>query len=270
MIFAAGLGTRLRPLTDHMPKALVPVAGTPMLGRVLLRLKAAGFTEVVVNVHHFADQIVDYLRANHHFGLTLHVSDEHALLLDTGGGILAARTWLDGSEPFLVHNADIITDLDLTALYRHHTASGATATLLTNHRSTTRYLLVDPASHRLRGWTNLSTGELLPPDLATAATPPTSPATSATPAIPPASLADLNREAFCGIHVLSPSVFRSLTAFVPSAPRGVFPIIPFYLSICREQPVETYVADDIRWFDVGKPATLSAAATYLTTNHCRI
>ena len=139
MIFAAGLGTRLRPLTDHMPKALVPVAGKPMLERVILRLKEAGFNEITVNIHHFGEQIIDFLRAHDNFGTEIHISDERGMLLDTGGGIKKARPFLDGQEPFLVHNADILTDIDLAGLYRHHLESDAESTLLVSERKTSRY-----------------------------------------------------------------------------------------------------------------------------------
>ena len=125
MIFAAGLGTRLRPLTDHMPKALVPVA--------------------------FGEQILDFLKANGNFGIRIRISDERGELLDTGGGILKARPLLDDGEPFLIHNADILTNIDLAAFYRHHLENNADATLLTNHRQTARYLLAD-ADNRLCGW----------------------------------------------------------------------------------------------------------------------
>ena len=114
MIFAAGLGSRLKPLTDTMPKALVPVAGRPMLEHVILKLKASGFTEIVINIHHFGEQIIDFLKANNDFGLTLHISDERDLLLDTGGGIRKARRFFENSdEPFLVHNVDILSDMNL-------------------------------------------------------------------------------------------------------------------------------------------------------------
>lgn len=142
MIFAAGLGTRLRPLTDHMPKALVPVAGKPMLERVILRLKEAGFNEITVNIHHFGEQIIDFLRTHDNFGTEIHISDERGMLLDTGGGIKKARPFLDGQEPFLVHNADILTDIDLAGLYRHHLESDAESTLLVSERKTSRYLLL--------------------------------------------------------------------------------------------------------------------------------
>ena len=142
MIFAAGLGTRLRPLTDNMPKALVSVAGKTMLERVILKLKDAGFHDITINIHHFGSQIIDFLRANQNFGVDIHISDERGELLDTGGGIKKARLLLESNEPFLIHNADILTDLDLNAFYHHHLESDADATLLTNHRKTSRYLLM--------------------------------------------------------------------------------------------------------------------------------
>ena len=123
MIFAAGLGTRLKPLTDHMPKALVPVAGRPMLEHVILKLKEAGFTELVINIHHFGEQIIDFLKANQNFGLTIHISDERDMLLDTGGGIKKAATFFTGTEPFLVHNVDILSNADLKEVYDFHRKS---------------------------------------------------------------------------------------------------------------------------------------------------
>ena len=113
MIFAAGLGSRLKPLTDSMPKALVPIAGRPMLEHVILKLKASGFTEIVINIHHFGEQILDFLKANDNFGLTIHISDEREQLLDTGGGVRKACTFFEHSdEPFLVHNVDILSDVE--------------------------------------------------------------------------------------------------------------------------------------------------------------
>ena len=139
MIFAAGLGSRLKPLTDTMPKALVPVAGRPMLEHVILKLKASGFTEIVINIHHFGEQIIDFLKANNDFGLTLHISDERDLLLDTGGGIRKARRFFENSdEPFLVHNVDILSDMNLKELYDFH------------------------LERRLRGWINKDTGQVRP------------------------------------------------------------------------------------------------------------
>lgn len=239
MIFAAGLGTRLRPLTDHTPKALVPVAGIPMLERVILRLKDAGFSDITVNVHHFGEQIIDFLGARDNFGITIHISDERGELLDTGGGIRKARPFLESNEPFLIHNADILTDLDLNAFYRHHLESHADATLLTNHRKTARYLLTD-SRNRLCGWTNLSTGEVLPEGLRYPGE-------------------DYQLQAFGCVHVLSPSIFRFME---DDRWTGKFSIIPFYVDICPEANIQGYPVDSDNWFDVGKPETLAKAEAY--------
>ena len=161
MIFAAGLGTRLRPLTDTMPKALVPVCGNPLLYHVITKLKAAGYTELVINVHHFAGQIREYL-ATHDFGLSISVSDESDLLLETGGGIAHAKDLLlPTDEPFLIHNVDILSNLDIPWL-RSQTRPEALSTLLVSERETSRYLLFDDAM-RLVGWTNVTTGEVKSP-----------------------------------------------------------------------------------------------------------
>ena len=153
MIFAAGLGTRLKPLTDNKPKALVEVGGKTMLELVILKLKEAGFNEIVINIHHFGQQIIDYLKANNNFGLTIHISDERDYLLDTGGGIKKATPFLMGKEPFLVHNVDIFSNVDLRQLYENHLKSGATATLLVSQRKTARYLLFNK-ENKLCGWHN--------------------------------------------------------------------------------------------------------------------
>ncbi len=236
MIFAAGLGTRLRPLTDTMPKALVPLAGKPMLERVIMRLKEAGFQDIIINIHHFGEQIIDFLRKNDNFGVNIHISDERDLLLDTGGGIRKARPFLEGDEPFLVHNADIFTDIDLAAFYRHHLESGAEATLLVSERQTSRYLLLDDHL-RLHGWLNKSTGEVKPEDFA--------------------YQAGIYRElAFGGIHVISPSLLRFMD---DERWTGKFSIIPFYLSVCRDAKIQGYPLQGFQWFDIGKPETLKKA-----------
>lgn len=236
MIFAAGLGTRLRPLTDNMPKALVPVAGKPMLERVILRLKAAGFNEITVNIHHFGQQIIDFIEANQQFGITIHISDERGELLDTGGGIKKARPFLDGNEPFLVHNADILTDVDLTKLYRYHTENDADATLLVSRRNTSRYLLFD-AGNQLKGWVNKSTGEVKPQGFNY-------------------TQGELSEMAFGGVHVISPRLFRLLEG---EQWQGKFSIVPFYLSICRQARIQGFSSEGYQWFDIGKPETLALA-----------
>ena len=240
MIFAAGLGTRLRPLTDHMPKALVPVAGVPMLQRVILRLKESGFNDLVINIHHFGEQILDFLKANQNFGVRIHISDERGKLLDTGGGIRKARPLLDDSEPFLVHNVDILSDIDLAAFYHLHAEQPCDATLLTNHRQTSRYLLADDEGH-LQGWINKATGETLPFGTSYTA----------------GKYAEL---AFGCIHVLSPSIFQYME---DKRWHDKFSIIPFYIDICHQADLRCHTIDSQAWFDIGKPETLAKAEAYL-------
>ncbi|MBQ8520277.1 MAG: nucleotidyltransferase family protein [Bacteroides sp.] len=238
MIFAAGLGTRLKPLTDHMPKALVPVAGKPMLEHVIERLKTAGFNEIVVNVHHFADQIIDFLKAKNNFGITIHISDETDCLLDTGGGIKKAAPFFD--EPFLVHNVDILSNTDLKGLYDYHLQSGNDATLLVSPRKTVRYLLLDEAD-RLCGWVNKDTLQTKPEGFV--------------------YRPEVQREyAFSGIHVISPTLFNSMG----DEWTGKFSIMDFYLQTCKEVHLGGYVKEDLRLIDIGKPETLAQAEEFLS------
>lgn len=240
MIFAAGIGSRLRPITDSIPKALVPVGGVPMLQRTLLRLKEAGFDDVTINIHHFGQQIIDFLQQHDFFGMDIHISDERDELLDTGGGILKARPFLEGNAPFLVHNVDILSDIDLGQVYDTHVQSGADATLLVSDRITTRKLLFD-MDMRLNGWLNHTTGEVKPEGFV----------------VHP----ELHRElAFEGIHVISPTIFNYMGE--GTAWQGKFSIIPFYLSVCRQLHLQGYELKDITWFDIGKPETLQKAKEY--------
>ena len=238
MIFAAGLGTRLQPLTLTMPKALVPMRGKPMLQHVIEHLRDAGFNDIVVNVHHFGEQIIDFLSANHNFGIDIHVSDERDLLLDTGGGILKAREWLDGDEPFLVHNADILTNLDLRKFYNKHVESGADATLLVKSRKTQRYLVFNQENTKLCGWINKSTGETRPQGF-----------------VPADNQVEL---AFGGVHMISPTIFDALQDFTTEKK---FSIIPFYVANAQNLDIRGYApaADSYQWFDVGKIETLQQA-----------
>ena len=239
MIFAAGLGTRLKPLTDTMPKALVPVCGEPLLYHVITKLKAAGYDELVVNVHHFAEQIVDYL-STHDFGVKICISDESECLLETGGGILHARPFLEGGEePFLIHNVDILSNLDL-AWFRQQTRPDALATLLVSERETSRYLLFDDTMH-LCGWTDLRTGEVRSP-------------------YPDLDPARCRRFAFSGIHNLSPRIFE---AFDDMAVPARFPIMDFYLKACARYPIVGVQAQDLKLMDVGKADTLAQAEDWL-------
>ena len=239
MIFAAGLGTRLRPLTDTMPKALVPVAGQPLLWHVVMKLKQAGYEHIVVNVHHFAQQIVDYLKRNDNFGLDIRISDESDRLLETGGGIKKAMPLFDLSEPILIHNVDILSNLDLSVL------DADTSLLIVSQRKTKRYLLFDD-SMRLQGWTNIETGELKGPVSEANFSLFTSPSS-------------LKRLAFSGIHVFHPSLFPLMDSWPER-----FPIMDFYLSTCADHPIQGREIHDLRLLDVGKLDTLEEANRFLT------
>lgn len=158
LIFAAGLGTRLKPLTDTMPKAMVPVNGKPLVQILIEKLKSIGVTEIVINVHHFARQIIDFVEANDSFGINIKFSDETDMLLETGGGLKKAARLFSNDKPILVHNVDILSNADLLSLYINATST----TLLVSQRNTQRYLLFDQ-DDRLVGWTNIATGEVKSP-----------------------------------------------------------------------------------------------------------
>ena len=241
MIFAAGLGTRLKPLTDHMPKALVPVAGKPMLEHVIRKLIAAGCDEIVINVHHFADQIIDFVKANNNFGITIHISDETDMLLDTGGGIKKASSFFQ--EPFLIHNVDILSDVDLKSLYEYHLTSGNDATLLVSPRKTVRYLLFDEGN-QLCGWFNKDTLQTKPEGFV--------------------YQPEVQKEyAFSGIHIVSPSLFN----YMDDNWTGKFPIMDFYLQTCQEAQLGGYAKEDLQLIDIGKPETLAVAEDFIRQNH---
>lgn len=247
MIFAAGLGTRLKPLTDTMPKALVRIGGEPLIKHVILRLQEAGFQRIVVNVHHFAQQIIDYLEENEHFGLDIRISDETEQLLETGGGIKKARDLFDPHSPVLIHNVDILSNVDLTAFYDHACSSGAEATLLVSERQTKRYLLFDD-KYRLVGWTNKETGEVKSPHNWVKD-----------------ELLSLQMLAFSGIHVFSPALFPMMDQWPDR-----FPIIDFYLKACATHPLSGYVADNLRMIDVGKLDSLQQAEEFLLDKNTSI
>ena len=242
MIFAAGLGTRLRPLTDTMPKALVKVDGTPMLEIVIRNLIKYGFDEVIVNVHHFGQQIIDFLSANKNFGITIHVSDERDELLDTGGGVLKAREWLDSGEPFLIHNADILTDLNLREIYDYHLHHNADVTLLAAERDTSRYLVCD-SDNRMCGWTNIKTGEIKPADLNI-------------------DSGKYHNLAYGCVEVVSNTIFSKLESF---STEHKFSIIPFYVTECKDLKIMCYTTTGYSWFDIGTAEKLATAEKWLRT-----
>jgi len=238
LVFAAGLGTRLKPLTDTMPKALVPIGGKPLLEHILTKLIADGFDEIIINVHHFADQIVDFIEAKKRFGIRIEISDERDELLETGGGIKRAASFFNDGKPFLVHNVDILSNVDLRRLYHYHETHDAMATIVVSQRETARYLLFD-GELRMRGWTNIKTGEVKSPF----------------PCFDPTAC---QRLAFSGIHLLSPSVFEAMQTW-----SGKFSIIDFYLSVAAQETIRGYVPEDLCMMDVGKANSLHQAEAFL-------
>jgi len=234
MVLAAGLGTRLRPLTDDRPKALVTVAGRTLLELTLGRLRAFGVREVIVNVHHFADRIVDYLSANRNFGMRIEVSREESLL-DTGGGLKNAAWFFlepgSAEEPFLVHNVDVLSTIDLARMVEFHRERDALATLAVQPRESSRYLLFDEHG-QLCG---RRAGRDVAPEIVR-------------PAQQPQPLA------FSGIHVLSPRIFAALRE------EGAFSIIPAYLRLAAQgEPILAFRADSSYWCDLGRPENLLEA-----------
>lgn len=243
MIFAAGLGTRLRPLTNTMPKALVNVGGRPMLEHVILKLKSSGFDDITINIHHFGDQILNFLNANNNFGLNIHISDERGQLLDTGGGIKNARTFLSkDNEPFLVHNVDILSNINLRELFLRHTNNANTATLLVSRRETSRYLVFNH-DHKLCGWINKKTRETKPQGF-----------------IYNEQLEEIY--AFCGIHIISPDIFRYMEE---PCWGDKFSIIDFYTQLCSRVNIEGAVINNLKLIDIGRPETLAEAEEFLNS-----
>lgn len=237
LILAAGLGTRLKPITDSLPKALVTVGGVPLLEYNLKRLAAQGITKFIVNVHDKADMIEDFLRSRKNFGLDVTISDERKQLLDTGGGLKHAAWFFDDGKPFLIYNVDIITSLNVQQVYEHHLRTNVLATLGVSHRSTSRYFLFD-ASHRLHGWRNVETGEERRP-------------------LP--SSETLTPLAFGGIHVVSPEIFSHLHTFDDK-----FSIVDAYLSLASSHYIMGYDMQGEQWLDVGTPEMLQKANSIIS------
>lgn len=239
MIFAAGLGSRLRPLTDNLPKALVPIGGKPLLQHVIEKLKEAGVTEIIINLHHFAEQIIDFVERRDRFGIRIEFSDERDQLLNTGGAIKKAAWFFDDGRPFLVHNVDILSNIDLGGLLNHHHESRAQATLVCSARATSRYLLFDERG-RLTGWMNEKSGEVKSPF----------------PDFDPSSYQKL---AFSGIHMIDPALIDCMKDW----PRA-FSIIDFYLDLCQKAPILSATPPGYRMIDVGKPEAIAEATRFLS------
>ena len=235
MIFAAGLGTRLGSFTQNTPKALVEVAGKPVLAYVVERLKRAGVTIIIINLHHFADKVKAYVAAENDFGIEIHFSDETAQLLDTGGGLLRARWFFDDGQPFVVHNVDVLSNVDIRAMLQHHVASQALATLFVQNRKSTRYLLFDK-SMQLRGRHDTRNNEITRTDDGRQL---------------------LHPLAFNGIHIIDPAIFDLF------AQSGAFSIIKTYLSLSGQHTIKGFHDDEAHYLDIGKPDTLQAAQQFI-------
>ncbi|MBR2234216.1 MAG: NTP transferase domain-containing protein [Prevotella sp.] len=242
MILAAGIGSRLKPLTDTMPKALVPVGGQPLIDIVAHRLLQQGYQRLVVNVHHFAQQIIDHVAASD-YAAHVSFSDETQLLLETGGALKKAQSLFDPDDPILIHNVDILDNVDYGWMARQHLPH-EDAVLLVSRRKTKRYLLFDNAM-RLMGWTNIETGEVKSPYEYVRRT---GMSQHGEP---------LNQFAFSGIHSFSPRLFPLMERFPDR-----FPIIDFYLSVCHRSHIVGLVKDDLRLLDVGKLDTLAEAEAF--------
>ncbi|MGE5427964.1 MAG: nucleotidyltransferase family protein [Methylococcaceae bacterium] len=232
LIFAAGLGTRLKEHTSNKPKAMVLVAGKPLLQHAIEKLVMHQISDITINVYHFADQIISFLNDHPFPGVQIHLSDEREELLDTGGGLKKAACFLRGEEPILIYNVDVISNLDLTSLEHYHLTSGSLATLVVRQRETSRYLMFDEQM-QLAGWKNFSNGEtkISRQDLFDSSLP----------------------YAFSGIQVVQPEIFNLISE------EGKFPIMDLYLRLAKTQKIHGYVDNSSIWMDLGKPEQLVLA-----------
>ncbi|UOE38058.1 nucleotidyltransferase family protein [Chryseobacterium oryzae] len=232
LIFAAGKGTRLKPFTDHHPKALAKVNGIPLLERNIKYLKSFGITDFVINIHHFGNQIVEFLKENDNFNCKIEISDESKELLETGGGLVFAKKFLDHGEDFLIMNADILTNINITDFVRYHKEIKDFATLAVSDRESSRKLLFND-DLVLRGWLNVQTGEQ--------------------------RLAEFNKGfkplAFSGVHCINPVMFTKMKR------TGKFSVMEEYLDLMLSEKIHGYVHDSIL-VDVGRPASVLEAEKY--------
>ncbi|GAB4295558.1 MAG: nucleotidyltransferase family protein [Ignavibacteriaceae bacterium] len=234
-ILAAGLGKRLRPLTDTVPKALVKVNGIPLLEILLGKLKSSGFDEIVINIHHMGEQIIKFLKDNHSFGLKIEISDESDRLLGTGGALKKAASFFEHEKTFLVHNVDVISDIDLTKLINYHSLKNHLATLVVRKRESNRLLLFDKEL-QLCGWKDNKKNQVR---------------------ISKENIPVQKELAFNGIQVLNPEIFR----FFPG--REVFSLIDLYLNASVTEKITGYEDNESFWIDAGKEETLKEAAEIL-------
>ena len=249
MIFAAGLGTRLKPLTDTLPKALVPLAGKTLLQWQIEKLKAAGIRDIVVNIHHFPDMIINYLKDNDNFGCNIQVSDERDMLLETGGGLRKAKDLLASSpnspitsSPILICNVDILSNIDIPTLLQAYNPNEM-GVVVVSPRDTQRYLLFNE-ENRLCGWTNIATGEVRGPISNTQY-----------------PISNTQKLAFSGMQVLNPRIFDCMDEVVKQKGEK-FSLIDLYLSIAEKEILRAYIPENYRMMDVGKINQLSEAESF--------
>jgi len=231
ILFAAGLGTRLKPFTDNHPKALAVVNGKPLLQRNIEYLKSFGITDFVINVHHFADQITDFLNSNENFGVNIQISDESDEVLETGGGLVKAKDLLR-NEPFLVMNVDILTDLNISDLMKFHSENQPLVTLAVSDRESSRKLLFEE-NGELKGWKNLNSGEKII-----------------------ASENPLTEKAFSGIHIINPNIFEKM----PTS--GKFSIMTTYMELMKTEKILGFDHSGGILVDVGRPESVLEAEKY--------
>jgi MurNAc alpha-1-phosphate uridylyltransferase len=236
MIFAAGMGRRLGKITETIPKALVDINGKTVLHRAIEKCSSYGFDDIIINVHHFADQVEEEVKKLNNAGYKVSVSDERDKLLENGGGLYKARLFFD-KEPFLLYNVDIISDLDLSTLYRLHLEKKGLATLAVRHRPGKRFLLVGNDG-QMRGWRNVSTGEQLPADL---------------------KVEGLSEIAFSSMHIVEPEIFNYMH-------EGIYSMITLYLNLLPEHNIYTLKHDEGYWVDVGTPESLDYVRKLLLTH----
>jgi NDP-sugar pyrophosphorylase family protein len=237
MLFAAGLGSRLKPFTDSHPKALAEVNGKTLLERNIKYLQKFGIHEVIVNVHHFADQIIEVIEKNDGWGSKITISDEREEVLETGGGLKKAAWYFERQKEFVVMNVDILTDLDLTEMIMQHQQEKPLATLAVTQRQTSRYFLFDLDAH-LCGWRNVQTGEEKPTDLKTSHE----------------DYADLKMKAFSGIHIIDPFIFSLIKQ------EGKFSLVDVYLDLMQKKRINSFDHSGGVLVDVGKPENIIKAA----------
>jgi len=262
MLFAAGLGTRLRPYTASLPKALIELGGRTILQIIAERLIQAGVTDIVVNVHHFAGMMKESIDRLHYPGVRFFVSDETGQLLDTGGGLRQAQRWLDGEQPFFLHNADVLSGIDLKRLHEKHQAANALVTLAVSSRPSTRYFLWD--GDELAGWENTVTGETVLCRKAQSHPTKRQPGNKREKGkkdITETPMGALQRRAYSGIAVISPEIFGLMTE------TGVFSIRDVYLRLAERWPVRCFEHEHDTWFDIGTPGKLERARRFIEKKH---